>query len=505
MAKFDESIVQNDIDTFLPQVLTYGDRVVGVLRYGAHLPHLWKNDRPAGARVKVILSHMLEFMPPTEFAGKSFILLDDTIYRGRQMRHNVAKLESLGVDPGRIKTAALVVHQESENAPSIPPLRTLPDEDYIRWKSEFAALVRRQRRSTDRDHPLYYFEIKNLNSGALLSAFERFGFVSSVGRGAYDPVYAFSVTIDSGVVRETCLDSMKLQNFPGLHISDVCKIRFYWEQQNESLSLTAVPIVFCGLEFGDFISRGAEVFERLTHVPLSALDYLRQSDAAWRSFVFYLISRSVAGNLLLRFLEDFVPHVNSMDGSIRSLKPEGEDFPVQYIFPPAYEYFHAAVISQIGDVLSVGCLDPAGAMGLAFPWSRHAFEQHEPARSQGCAGLPREYSVLEVLTRHYDPAVFDGQAWVPNHEPAPPLSFKSLLASIGDPILVSTALDELLDSGLLRAKDAPVGPTASHYTRVFLPGGEYNALQVSRIARSCRAPVSCAIAQHKYEFDHWFC
>jgi len=456
-----------------------------------------------GATFKVILSHMLEFMPPTEFAGKSFILLDDTIYRGRQMRHNVAKLESLGVAPGRIKTAALVVHQESEYTPSIPPLRTLPDEDYIRWKDEFAALVRRQRRSTDRDHPLYFFEIKNLNSGALLSAFERFGYVSSVGRGAYDPLYAFSVTIDSEVVRETCLDSMKLRDFPGLHIADVCKLRFYWEQQNGSLSLTAVPMVFCGLEFGDFISRATEVFERLTHVPLHALDYLRQSDTAWRSFVFYLISRAVAGDLLLRFLEDFVPHVNSMGGSIRSLKPEGEDFPVQYILPPAYESFHEAVISQIGHVLSAGCLDPA--LDLAFPWSRHALEQHEPTRSRGCAGLPREYSVLEVLTQNYDPAVFDGQAWVPNQEPAPPLSIKSLLASIGDPLLVSTALDELLDSGLLRAKDAPVGPAASHYTRVFLPGGEYNALQVSRIARSCRAPVSHANTQRKYNFDQWFC
>ena len=504
MANFDESIVQHDIDTFLPQILAHGNRIVGVLRYGAHLPHLWKSDRPAGPAVKVILSHMLEFMPPSEYAENTFVLLDDTIYRGRQMRHNIAKLEALGVEAGRIQTAALVLHQKSEYIPSIPPLRILPDEDYIRWKEEFAALVRRQRRSTDRDHPLYYFEIKGLTSGALLSAFERFGYVSSVGRGAYDPLYAFTVTIDSEVVRETGVGSTRLQDFPGLHISDMCKIRFYWEQHKQSLSLTAVPIVFCGLEFEKFISCGAELFEALTHVRLDALDYLRHSDAAWRSFVFYLISRSVAGKLLLRFLEDFVPHIKSMGGSIGSLDPEAQDFPVAYVFPQAYINFHRAMILQITDVLSADC--PDSTMDLAFPWSRQALEQHGPPRPQGCAGLPREYSVLEVLTRHYDPAVFDGQTWVPNEKPAPPLDLNSLLATIGDPILVSTALDDLLDSGLLRAKDAPGEPTTPHYTRVFLPGGEYNALQVSRIARSCRALVeNRANTESDFEFDQWFC
>ena len=39
-----------------------------------------------------------------------------------------------------------------------------------------------------------------------------------------------------------------------------------------------------------------------------------------------------------------------------------------------------------------------------------------------------------------------------------------------------------MESGLLRAKDLQVIGEKNCFTRAFLPGGEYNAIRVSRIA-----------------------
>jgi hypothetical protein len=143
-------------------------------------------------------------------------------------------------------------------------------------------------------------------------------------------------------------------------------------------------------------------------------------------------------------------------------------------------------------------------MDLAFPWSRESLRQ-EAIKPSCCNGMPREYSVLEVLTRNHDSAVFNGKAWVPSETSEELVTFRSLMDTIGDPIVISAALDDLLDSGLLRAKDAEIAPTGPEYSRVFLAGGEYNALQVSRVARSCRAVMaSRADTVEESDFDHWF-
>jgi hypothetical protein len=66
-------------------------------------------------------------------------------------------------------------------------------------------------------------------------------------------------------------------------------------------------------------------------------------------------------------------------------------------------------------------------------------------------------------------------------------TYKDLVAEFNNPLFVSAALDELLDAGLLRAEDGSPASSQKTYTRMFLSGGEYNAVQVSRIADTWRA------------------
>ena len=66
------------------------------------------------------------------------------------------------------------------------------------------------------------------------------------------------------------------------------------------------------------------------------------------------------------------------------------------------------------------------------------------------------------------------------------ISIQELLREFKDPFYVSRALDELLELGLLRALDMATDNNKNIFTRVFLSGGEYNAVQVSRIADTLR-------------------
>src|ERR1022692_3776161 len=157
-------LVQKNIDDFLDGLLLKdGDpaTVVGVLRFGAHLPHLW--SRTAGEmpqRVELVLSHMMEFLPRAFYEKHRFVILDDTVYEGRQMQKHLERLQALGVDRSRITTAAVVVRSRTAKSerPDVYD-KVLDDTQYAQWKSALSGLVRAQRRSVDRDHPLYFFHL----------------------------------------------------------------------------------------------------------------------------------------------------------------------------------------------------------------------------------------------------------------------------------------------------------------------------------------------------------
>ena len=119
------------------------------------------------------------------------------------------------------------------------------------------------------------------------------------------------------------------------------------------------------------------------------------------------------------------------------------------------------------------------------------------------SGLQRKYDLLKVLCRDSEAAIFTGREWIPNHDASRGATFASFVSELCDPVLVSRSLDELLDAGLLRAGDnnlAGPGEVAT-YARTFLPGGEFNAVSVSRLALGCRTPISPVIDYNGDQFD----
>src|SRR5437899_870675 len=86
--------VRGDIDELF-SILPEYDVLIGMLRYGAHLPHL----ASVSSILTLLLSHMVPFMPREFFASKRLLVLDDTIYRGSEMSRMVATLLRLGADP----------------------------------------------------------------------------------------------------------------------------------------------------------------------------------------------------------------------------------------------------------------------------------------------------------------------------------------------------------------------------------------------------------------------
>src|SRR5947209_20138087 len=97
---------------------------------------------------------------------------------------------------------------------------------------------------------------------------------------------------------------------------------------------------------------------------------------------------------------------------------------------------------------------------------------------------------MKVMTRDSRPAIGDGVRWSTNKGVYKGTSHQELVKQFKDEVFISAALDELLDSGLLRAKDNSIDPEQSCFNREFFPGGEYNAVQVSRIADSWRYQTS---------------
>jgi len=485
-----EQSVREEIYAFRDRLPAGGQIYVGVLRYGAHLPHLWDDPRDtvetsSRPRVQLILSHMLDFLPPEIFQGTShFVVLDDTVYRGRQMEKHVGRLNALGVSMERITTAAVVVHEKSRFTPTIIS-RKLNDREYVQWKDCFTKLVRTQLRSTDRDHPLYFFEVQNLSSGQLLSILETFGNVASIDDSSYGPVYAFAVNMDSRTLLGDLGLPVDLWNTSGIEIEDLCKIRLYWEEYNGKLSLTLVPIVFCTIASEALIQTHGDMFANFTGIPLSALDYLKAKEDSWGRFAFFLLSRAIASKVLEAFLIDFTSRLKTYSASIKRLDAEERDLPVSYVFPDAYVRCYGEITKRIDAILDDSAASDKHPL---FFSGMSAKVKRSDSQGYASSGLPRKYDVVKALCQDDDPAMFDGREWLANDVCSRGVTFSTLVSAVRDPLLVSCALDDLLDSGLLRAGDGNVAALGEQpkYSRIYLPGGEFNVVLVSRLALSCR-------------------
>ncbi|MEI9972529.1 MAG: phosphoribosyltransferase [Ignavibacteriota bacterium] len=444
MAPINIETVQSDIDTYLDGVLPNVDLVIGVLRYGAHLPHLWRNANRLKDHLPLVLSHMVDFLPKGVLHNKTVLVLDDTVYRGRQMRDNVERLEALGVPPDKIRSAAVVIHEDSQFLPTFRPRRVCEEEEYIAWKTAFSGLVRSQRRSIDRDHPLYFFNIRNARAGTILSVLENFGFVSAAGEAGNERIFSYAATIQSRLLSNRLKQPLHTNSVPGLVLSDVCKVRLYWEMSESGIDLTIVPMVFATLDFSLFLSSDAErVFHELTGVPLKDLEYLSATPKAWQRFVFFLITRSIAAGLVLQFVEDFAIQLRTKGADIQSIDPDLQDQPVRNVFPPAYERFHEMIRQRILEVLQHQPASPT----IPFPWPT-------PVSTSGSSetlkcvriGMPDKFAILAALTRKHPAAFFDGRRWLPTENTDGALTFEQLRTEMSSPVALSVALDELLDA-----------------------------------------------------------
>ena len=245
--KFDRESLRQQILNFIDKWLDEDEIVIGVLRYGAHIPHIYQNAcvraQKQPKKIQLLLSHMIRFFPGDFYSKNRFLLLDDTVYEGAEMSSLLNTLvNEFQVPRENVRTATLIAHEQSEIEPDCPqPTERLADAEYIAWKEELAALVRRDIRPTERDHPLYYFKGGDLSLGKFLSLIQQFGHVHPVGSDWDAPVFRASVTLNPSLLSE-------LLQLDGLELDPVLKVRLYWQQTVNGTQLTAAPMVFHQLE-----------------------------------------------------------------------------------------------------------------------------------------------------------------------------------------------------------------------------------------------------------------
>lgn len=480
--KIDSDALKSQILSFCNEYIDENDIVIGALRYGAHIPHVYQNaceeTSQQPKRINLLLSHMINFFHEAYFKGRKIVILDDTIYQGNEMRRLTSILKELGVPEKNIQTEALVVHENSQFLPNkpVPVIRYL-DPQYIAWKEALASLIVEDIRPTDRDHPLYYSEISNIGPGQFIDIIENFGVVHSTG-SLDSKVFKFSITFDSSILKNNIV-------VPGISFGDIYKIRFYWKQESNTTKLTLVPMGFPIIDVNKFISdKGGQVLAKFLGLKENFFDDMYHSHTKnLRSpMTYYFASRSLSLLVLELFLKQINPILSSYKSNLKILMPEAIDKKVNYIFPDEYIDFYDIALDRLTRILQ-------GAEFEILNFSSEKWIKIEsmPFESENIAMLPSTYEVLGFFAKDSDPAEWDGKRWIPNKATVDKgYTYQDLLTEFKNHIFISRALDELCESGLLRAKDQTIDTDNNVYTRQFLPGGEYNAIHMSRIADTLR-------------------
>ena len=465
--------ITSEISVFLAHVLQPDETVIGLLRYGAHIPHLAARElERRGLRVPMVLSHFVKFFPPSFFSERRFLILDDSMYRGASMKQAVADLVACGVSPERIRTAAVVLHESCPSEPDEHYPR-LHDPDYIEWKDELTEAVRSDVRPTERDHPLYYFSCDSDMLTAILQTSDEFGAVRSTESPSIN-MLKFTVVFDTTAFADDQL--------AGISIPTAAKIRWYCQQDERGWSLTAVPIVPTVIDITMLMSN-AETVERALRFPPGFFARVRDEQIVgdWRALAYYFTNRGLAAVLLERFLCRVGKCGVAAGTQLHSVKAEVRDGQVEYMFPRMYrDVFHPAVYARLDEAIKCGSFEDACS---------HAARLQPPPETSFVAAqdpvLWPSTQLLVPLVAKAPPVVWGSDSWEPAEKMAG-LSYDELFAAFPDKLFLSDALDELLDQGLLRAKDAPLMAHPPTFGRLFLAGGEYRAVEVYRLARAWR-------------------
>ena len=413
---------------------------------------------------------MLPFYNKEFFTNRKFVLLDDTVYRGTGIRKLYETLEKFGIEEKNIKTATLVVHHDSSYEPDYPtPKIRLRDAEYIAWKEVLGSLVASDIRPTERDHPLYFFSLENLNLGDFIEILKKYGEIHSVGN-SNSKIIKFTLTVDSSILK----NDLRIK---GLDLGSIFKVRFYWSQISGITKFTAVPMGFPVIDMEKFIQSGSNQI-LATHLGLRP-NFFEELTSILPEYIenvqFYYASRGLSALFFEKLFNEISSEFNNSKSKIKLLEPNQVDGPVQYLFPDEYIEFYNTLFKRIKVVLKGDSCDKKKYSNSA--WKKiecfNIVQQEDPL-------IPDIFSLLKFVVKENDSAIWDGKKWKPN-EIEFGITFSKLLAEINNIPFISKALDELLESGLLRAKDLSLENAPHCFTRVFLPGGEYNAVAVSRI------------------------
>jgi hypothetical protein len=175
---------------------------------------------------------------------------------------------------------------------------------------------------------------------------------------------------------------------------------------------------------------------------------------------------------------------------------------VIYDFPDSYKQFHMAVTKRQEKVLAAPA--PIAGQQQLFRRGDDWHPSHVSRDLPHDPVLPAVYQLTSFVAKYITPAMFNGKDWIPNYDVVAGVTYQQLIDEYADPLFVSQALDELLDSGLLRAKDSLLDVSTETFGRTFLPGGEFKALSFSRLAAAWNCPgVECDDVVEAERRDLW--
>lgn len=450
--------------------------VIGILRSGAHIPHIYQNAcRNEGIKpqkINLILSHMISFFPKNFFHERKILILDDTVFNGSTMQQVKDNLLDLGADPTKIRTATLVVNSDSKYEPDFPKTKKCLDlVNYIAWKEEFCSIIADDIRPTERDHPLYYFNSNNLRISDFLAILQDYGQIHSVGN-ALGSVVKISLSIDSSNL------SIPLE-IKGVDIGDLFKIRFYIKQIGKKTFFTFVPICFPTINISEFLETSADHLAKYFCLNEDFFtNIFDKFGTLSHQMIYYFVSRGLAAEMLNNLLLNIIPRIRFSGIDFSILNPKYVDGSINYIFPHEYSTFYNTYFDRYTQILS------QTKVFESFPFTekwRIPEPYNNKFENRKNTLTPNTFSILTLLVDEKSPVFWDGNSWIPN-EKMIGITFHEILKKFNNKVFISKALDELLESGLLRAEDGQTEETKGGFSRIFLPGGEYNSIALSRIA-----------------------
>lgn len=461
----DVEFVRRGIRSLLDRVCDSGpSTTIAIIRGGANLALLYSQE--TRRNIPIVLEHLLDLFPLSHFIGAELVVLDDTVFEGRTLNRTKLRLTNLGIAPGQVKTAALVVN--ARLAPADRPNFYEPGFllDGPRYRSTADTLNRLIRqhllRPVDADHVLYYFSIRMFDLRSLIGLLETLGPTRVVAKSTD----VIRLTTDLGGSPSNPLLSRRRLHKP---IRETAKIRWYIRVGKDGdMSLTAAPM----------ISPDDVPWSELLELVNEADCGLSQEEVLWppsQSGRVFMATALLSFALLRRAMRCFV---DLLPRSV-AVAVEAADHSLVCV-PPRYEEFYGRASELLwsdvrGRPNHSSSIDDLATDACAFSEECYPVQAVDLHRRQlSISGLSPEMYVAGLVGKLMAENMTRG------------VTYGDLVSEVGDESWVSSALDTLLDHGMLTPR--LIAANGGGYTRCYLPGGEQRQSVVRRLARMLDCP-----------------